>query len=302
MENRKRRLGGLLFFLLFLAAIGPWSYLHDALAQSEKSFIWRVEAEGTTVYILGSVHFLKKENYPLHPNIEKAFEKADTLVVEANINDESKINPAMIMERAFYPENDTLQAHVSKETYERVREEAQGLGLPQEQMDRCRPWFVAITISSLEFMKLGYDPTYGVDYYFLTKAANVKRILELESLDYQIRLLSGLSDTEQELFLLYTLKDLKIAGQEFNQLFKAWTSGDSQGMESILMKYMRKDPRLSGAYEKLIYERNRNMAGKIEGYLKTKGTYFVVVGAAHLIGEKGIIAILRGKGFSVVQF
>jgi uncharacterized protein len=302
VKNRSKGFERLFFFFLILSAIGPWAFVQDASAQNEKSFIWRVEAEGTTVYILGSVHFLKKENYPLHPNIEKAFEKADTLVVEANINDESKINPAMIMERAFYPENDTLQSHVSKETYERIREEAGGLGIPPEQMDRCRPWFLAITISSLEFMKLGYDPRYGVDYYFLTKAANLKRILELENLDYQIRLLSGLSDTEQELFLLYTLKDLKIAGQEFNQLFKAWTSGDSQGMESILMKYTREDRRLSSAYEKLIYERNGNMAGKIEAYLKTKGTYFVVVGAAHLIGEKGIIEILRGKGYRVVQF
>lgn len=302
MENRNKRFGRLLFFFLFLAAIGPWAYSQDALAQNEKSFIWRVEEESSTVYILGSVHFLKKENYPLPPKIEKAFEDADTLVVEANINDESKINPAMIMERAFYPENDALQSHVSKEIYEQVREEAGGLGISPEQMDRCRPWFLAVTISSLELMKLGYDPRYGVDYYFLTKAASLKRVLELESLDYQIKLLSGLSDTEQELFLLYTLKDLKMAGQEFNQLFKAWASGDSQGMESIMMKYTREDRKLSGAYEKLIYERNRNMTERIEAYLKTKGTYFVVIGAAHLVGEKGIIGILRGKGYRVVQF
>ena len=290
----------LAFFILY--AIGPWAYIQDALAQNEKSFIWRVEAEGSTVYILGSIHFLKKESYPLPPKIEKAFEEADTLVVEANINDEGKINPSIIMERAFYPENDTLPSHVSKETYGRIREEAGGLGIPPEQMDRCRPWFLAITISSLEFMKMGYDPRYGIDYYFLTKAANLKKILELESLDYQIRLLSSLSDTEQELFLLHTLKDLKIADQEFNQLFNAWTSGDCQGMESIMMKYTKEDSRLSGAYEKLIYERNKSMAGKIETYLKTKGTYFVVIGAAHLIGDKGIVEILRGKGYRVVQF
>jgi len=302
MENRNKRYGGLLFLLLFLAAIGPWAYVPEALAQSEKSFIWRVEAEGAAAYLLGSIHLLKKENYPLPPKIEKAFDEADTLVVEANINDESKINPSMIMERAFYPENDTLQSHVSRETYERIREEAGALGIPPEQMDRCRPWFLSITISSLEFMKKGYDPTYGIDHYFLTKAANVKKILELETLDYQVRLLSSLSDTEQELFLLHTLKDLKIADQEFSQLLKAWTSGDSRGMESIMMKYAKEDSRLSGAYEKLIYERNRSMAGKIEGYLKTKGTYFVVVGAAHLIGDKGIIEILRGKGYRVVQF
>ena len=295
-------MGRFLVTFFLLSAIGPWAYNQEVWAQNEKSFIWRVGANGSTVNILGSIHFLKKENYPLHPKIEKAFEEADTLVVEANINDESKINPAMIMERAFYPENDTLQSHVSKETYERIHEEAAGLGIPPEQMNRCRPWFLAITVSSLEFMKLGYDPRYGIDYYFLAKAANLKKVLELESLDYQIKLLSSLSDTEQELFLLYTLKDLKIAGQEFDQLFKAWVSGDSPGMESIVMKHTKEDRRLSSAYEKLVYERNGKMADKIEAYLKTKGTYFVVIGAAHLIGEKGVIEILRGKGYRVVQF
>ena len=302
MENGNKKFGRLLFFFLFLAAIGPWAYVQDALAQNEKSFIWRVGSDGSTVHILGSIHFLKKENYPLPPKIEKAFDESDTLVVEANINDESKINPAMIMEHAFYPESDTLQSHVSKETYEQIQGEAGGLGIPPEQINRCRPWFLAVTISSLEFMKLGYDPRYGIDYHFLAKAANLKRVLELESLDYQIKILSGLSDMEQELFLLYTLRDLKIGGQEFDELFKAWVSGDSQGMESIMTKYAKEDRGLSSAYEKLVYERNRNMAGKIEAYLKTKGTYFVITGAAHLVGEKGIIEILRGKGYRVVQF
>jgi len=302
MENRNKKFGRLLFFFLFLAATGPRAYIQDAWAQNEKSFIWRIGADGSTVNILGSIHFLKKENYPLPPKIEKAFDESDTLAVEANINDESKINPAMIMERAFYPESDTLQSHVSKETYEQIHKEAGRLGIPPEQIDRCRPWFLAVTISSLEFMKLGYDPRLGIDYYFLAKAANLKRVLELESLDYQIELLSGLSDMEQELFLLYTLKDLKIAGQEFDRLFKAWVSGDSQGMEAIMMKHAKGDKRLSNAYEKLVYERNRKMAEKIEGYLKTKGTYFVVIGAAHLVGEKGIIDLLRGKGYRVVQF
>jgi uncharacterized protein YbaP (TraB family) len=73
-------------------------------------------------------------------------------------------------------------------------------------------------------------------------------------------------------------------------------------MESIMTKYAKEDRGLSSAYEKLVYERNRNMAGKIEAYLKTKGTYFVITGAAHLVGEKGIIEILRGKGYRVVQF
>jgi uncharacterized protein YbaP (TraB family) len=150
-------------------------------------------------------------------------------------------------------------------------------------------------------MKSGYDPEYGIDKYFLSKAAGKKKILELESLDYQIDLLSGLDDTEQELFLLYTLKDLKILVQEVDKLVDAWKSGAAESMESTITKSFTEDRKFYPIYEKLIYKRNRNMTLKIEDFLRTSGTYFVVVGAAHLLGDRGIIQLLKEKGFNVEQ-
>ena len=175
-----------------------------------------------------------------------------------------------------------------------------GLSLPREVINKQRPWFLALTLTSLETLKLGFDPRYGIDNYFLSKATG-KKILELESFDYQIGLFSELSDKDQELFLLYTLKDLNVLKQELDGLIKAWTSGDTKGMELILTKSLEEDKRLSRIYEKLVYERNRSMASKIEDYLKKEETYFVMVGAGHLIGNQGIIEILKGKGFLVEQ-
>ena len=77
-----------------------------------------------------------------------------------------------------------------------------------DSFNRTKPWFLAMSIESLEFQRLDYDPANGIDVYFAGKAAGEKQIVELESFDYQIRLLSGFSDRRQELFLLYTLKDL----------------------------------------------------------------------------------------------
>ena len=137
--------------------------------------------------------------------------------------------------------------------------------------------------------------------YFLSKAKGKKRILELESFDYQIRLLSEFSENDQELFLLYTLKDLRLLGRELDRMIRAWTSGDIKSVESIMTKNMTEDGRLSSVYEKLIYERNRNMASRIEDLLKEKETCLVVVGAAHLVGSRGIIEILKEKGYLVEQ-
>jgi uncharacterized protein len=262
--------------------------------------MWSVQSKRSTVYVLGSIHLLKQDIYPLSRTIENAFEKSDVLAVEANINDINQLDIQKLMESAFYSGDDTLEKHVSGSTLDTIKEQTGRLGLPIEVVYKQKPWFLGLTLESLELMKSGYDPQYGIDKYFLSKAAN-KKILELESLDYQIDLLSGFNDNEQELFLLYTLKDLKVLAQEVDTLVEAWKSGAAESMESTVTKSFTDDRRFYPIYEKLIYKRNRNMASKIEGYLKTKGTYFVVVGAAHLIGDRGIIQLLKEKGYSVEQ-
>jgi hypothetical protein len=288
-----------MLFILFL--LGSSSYALSAVSKDQKNFLWKVQSKTSTVYMLGSIHLLKKEIYPLDKKIENAFEKSDILVVEANINDMGQIDIQKLMESAFYPDNETLEKHVSRETYEVIKKESGELGMPLEFINKQKPWFLALTFTSLELVGLGFDPNYGIDVYFLSKATGRKRISELESLDYQINLFSKFSDNDQELFLLYTLKDLNILGQEVDKMIHTWTSGDTKGMESIITKSLTENRRMSSIYEKLIYERNRNMVSRIEEFLRSKETYFVIVGAGHLIGNKGIIEILRRKGYLVEQ-
>ena len=288
-----------IFSILILLTLSV--IVQEAVAQSKKSFLWKIQSKTNTVYVFGSIHYLKKEVYPLDEKIENAFDKSDILGVEANINDIKKEDIQKLIGSAFYPENETLEKNVSTETYEMVKKELGGLGLLPEVTNKQRPWFLALTLASLETLKLGFDPNYGIDKYFLSKATGKKKILELESFDYQINLFSQLSDKDQELLLLYTLKDIDVLKQELDRLIQAWTSGDTKGVESIVTRSLAEDKRLSPIYEKLIYERNRNMASKIEDYLKTKETYFVIVGAGHLVGNQGIIEILKGKGFLVEQ-
>jgi uncharacterized protein len=298
MKNNARRLLPLLFLLCWIAAPLPRG---EVLGQEGKNFLWKVQSEASTVYLFGSIHLLKKENYPLSQTIETAFEKSDTLVVEANIQDQTKINPQAIMEKGLYPPNDGIAKHLSPEIYEMLEKETAKLGLPPEFFRMQRPWLLSMTLEAMELLKLGYDPRYGADVYFLSKAAGQKKILELESVEEQINLLAGLSEREQELLLLLTLKDLQTVAREVDQAVQAWKSGDTKGMEAVMTKGLKEDPQLAPIHEKLFVERNRKMGSTVETYLKSKGTYFLVVGAGHLTGEKGIIAELRKKGYSVEQ-
>jgi len=298
MKNNTSKLLPICFSLIFISLVIS---VQDALSQSKKSFLWRVQSKTNAVHILGSIHYLKKEVYPLDEKIERAFEQSDILVVEANINDIKKVDIQKLIGSAFYEGDDILEKHVLAETFELLKKELESLGFPLEIVNRQKPWFLALTLASLETLKLGFDPNYGIDKYFLSKAKGRKRISELESFDYQINLFSQLSEKDQELLLLYTLKDIHVLKQELNKLIEAWTSGDTKGVESTITRSLAEDQKLAPIYERLIYGRNRKMVSKIEDFLRTKETYFVIVGAGHLVGNQGIIEILKEKGYLLEQ-
>ena len=270
-------------------------------SSDQKGFLWKIQSKTTTAYILGSIHAYKGELYPLPKKMEDAFDKSDTLAVEANVNEINPESMTTMINGALYQDKSTLEKHISRETYEMTTKKLQELGLPLEIFQNTKPWFIAMTLTSMELQKLGLSPEYGIDNYFLKKAENGKRVVELESIDYQVNLLNGFSDAEQELFLVSTLEDLDLLRKDINSILKAWNTGDTKAMESFVFKSLKDDPKMLPIYEKLVFVRNKNIASKIENYLKTKEKYFVVVGAAHLVGKDGIIEILKRKGYIVEQ-
>ncbi len=286
----------LLIVLLSAAALN----FRHAWGEGQKNFMWKVRSQTATVYLLGSIHYMKKEAYPLNIAIEDAFSRSNVLAVEANVNDPEKLYFSKFIDGAFYPGDDTLEKHVSLQTYELVAGEFGKHGLPMGILSKEKPWFLALTLTALELLKSGYTPEYGIDMHFLSKAG-LKRIVELESLDQQVDLLSGFSDAEQEAFLVHTIKELDTWSRESEVLMRTWRTGDARGLESMLAKSTVSGKGMASIYEKLLYARNRSMASRVEDLLRSKDTCFVIVGAAHLVGNRGIVELLRKKGYSVEQ-
>ncbi len=286
------------FFIIFVSA----AFLSPRHAEpaSQKNFMWKATSKTATVYLLGSIHYLRKDAYPLPISIEDAFSRSNVLAVEANVNDPDKLYFSKFIDSVFYPGEDTIEKHVSRQTYELVTGEFGKYGLPAEILAKEKPWFLALTLTALELLKSGFEPQYGIDMHFLSKAAQ-KRIVELESIDQQADLLNNFSDAEQEAFLVHTIKELDTLDTESDRLLQAWRTGDAKGLESIMAKGYGPDQEMASIYEKLIYARNRSMAAKVEDFLRSKDTCFVIVGAAHLVGKKGIIELLRAKGYAVEQ-
>ena len=116
----KRRISGLLpiFLAVLLLPVVRPSY---AASRDGKSFLWEARSKTATVYLLGSLHLMKKEVYPLSEKIEKAFDRSEILAVEANINDIGHVNVMTLMEQVFYPAGESLAGHVSRASTSRAR-------------------------------------------------------------------------------------------------------------------------------------------------------------------------------------
>jgi uncharacterized protein YbaP (TraB family) len=300
METRRlrntRRLAAC--FFVYVAA----SFYHAAAAAPEagKRPIWRIQSPTNVVYLLGSIHYLKPQNYPLDPAIEAAFKDAKTVVFEMNL-DSTKGDEAqhLLVKKAAYPDKTTLQQHVSETTYQLTADKLNQIGLDIGLFKAFKPWFVANMIIARSMQAMGFDPAYGVDQYFFRKAKEAgKKTVALETFENQLDVLNKMPDFVQDLMLLQTVRTADSMRAGVNTIVKAWSAGDLKTLDATLLQSMREYPEV---YQRVIVERNRTWLPKINAYLKENESYLVIVGAGHLAGKEGLVEALKAQGYSVEQ-
>lgn len=297
---------GFLFVSAFiaLALVLPASCLRaDEAKSTGKCMMWKATSPTATVYLVGSLHMATADIYPLPKEMEAAFEHADTLVVEANTNkiDQAQMF-ALVQAKGMYQGNDTLSANIKKETYDKVTTTCTSFGLPAEAVNKMKPWLLSMTIEVLEATKAGFDPNSGIDKHFLDAAGKSdKKIEELESAEFQIDLLAGLDDKLQEAGLEAAVTDPDQIKQVMTELVAAWKAGDPEAVEKTMHKRDNDFPGIKEYTKKLITDRNEAMTQKVEGYLRANKTVFVIAGCGHMVGEKGIVEVLRSHHFQVEQ-
>ena len=138
-----------------------------------------------------------------------------------------------------------------------------------------------------------------MDRHFLQQAATGKEIVELESLRQQLEMLSGMTEEEGLFFLTQTLRDIEKGDDYPNAMFAAWRRGDVAWFEDKLKEGLDEQVASQKFYASMFTNRNLAMAGRLESLVKDGRTYFVVVGAGHLVGDNSILNLLGAKGFQV---
>ena len=296
MISKRRFSRSLVAVVAVCVAAGVFST--HPLAQT-RAFAWKATRGAGVVYLVGSVHMLTSDFYPLAPSLDAAFKDSDHLVEEADLAEMLSPNTQFSMlSKGMLPAGQTIDQLVSPATLALINKHTGG-ALPIEALKQFKPWFLAMTLEALEWQEAGFDASLGLDKHFYDRAqVEGKTVQGLETTDFQISLFDGMSKDQQERFLAETLKSVDTEKASVTKLTGAWKSGDAPTIEKLVMADVKSDPFI---YERLLVARNRTWLPKIEALFSRPRHAFVVVGAAHLVGPDGLVAMLKARGYQVVQ-
>jgi len=270
-----------------------------ACAGPPTPMLWKVSKGESTVYLLGSMHFLKDGDYPLSPDVDAAYKDAEKLVFE--ISPAELSSPAAIaitLQHGMYQDpNHKLQDDLQPTTWQELVSYGAKNNLPVAALQKFEPWMASLTLIALESQKMGMKADMGLDMHFMNMAtADHKPTAGFETVDQQLAIFYTSPLKTQEDMLRQSLDEIADFPKEMNKEHDTWRSGDSVAMLAEAKKEFAKYPEL---YQKILAQRNRNWIPQIERMLVGNDDTLVIVGALHLAGPDGVVHLLQQKGYTV---
>jgi len=286
---------------LFRAVISLTLLFWACVAAAQGPAIWEYRGSSGRVLMLGSVHVLRQQDYPLPASVQAAYAAADTLVMEI---DTTRLDPLaaqmLITELATLEDGSSMSSIMGRRDFDRASQLASGLGFDLMMMESFEPWFAALTIMNLEMMKAGFNPELGLETHLSGQAvADGKPILGLETMEFQLRLFDAMPARVQSMLLLQTLEEAGSIENEMDSMIRAWRDGDSAALSRLMGKSFSDYPEV---YNALVTERNRDWSEKIIDLGARPETSLVVIGALHLVGKDSLIRMLQNRGKKVAAW
>ncbi|HEC20101.1 MAG TPA: TraB/GumN family protein [Gammaproteobacteria bacterium] len=263
--------------------------------------LWRVSDGANVLFLGGTIHVLSKDDYPLPAAFDKAYAQSGKLVFETDVG--ASQDPAFaqaMMQRMMFTDGNSLKTVLRADVYQQLQAFGAERGLPMQMLERMRPPLAVLTLTFMELQRMGMAGA-GVDSYYFHKAqADKKSLGMLETTAEQLDFLVNMGRGRENDFVSYSLRDLRKLAQVMRDMKSAWRDGKPDALAALGMDTMRKD--FPAIYQQLLVQRNRNWVPKIDAMLHDPGTELVLVGALHLVGEEGVLAALRAKGYRIQQW
>ena len=290
--------------------------VYDSQDAGSKGLLWKADNGNNTLYLLGTIHLDRDNVYPFHKSLRDAIQASETVIFELDLNDQEGM--ALLQSLQTYSDGTTLADHISPQLYQRVQTASAALGMGADGLDAYKPWALASTFSTLSMM----DDTTGanamaIDSYVNAAAVNAgKAVAAVETYAFQGGIFDGLSAEYQQSYLDASLSlfELSLGGEsdpEMEQaaqeqeammadMFAAWKDRDPEAFARVYDKAAIIDS-TDELNSKLFTQRDPGMIQAAANYLEAEGnhTYFLAVGAGHMVDPGGIVSGLRELGYTV---
>lgn len=262
--------------------------------------LWEIQGISNRIHLLGSIHFLRPQDFPLPEAITKALIDADVIIMELDL---TTLNPitvqAIMLDKAIDPNGRGLDDFLDRRSYRRAQRLAAAVDIDLSTMRQYEPWYAALQITQLRLMQLGFDGSFGVESQILIQAIqHGKELGGLETLEAQLDSMDSLPMDAQQEFLMVTLEEAAAAGEMLDEIIDAWKSDDIAVLEENFLSDLSANAQL---YDQLIVQRNRNWTKSIVSFTEDSRNYLIVVGALHLVGDDSVLKMLNDAGFSTRQ-
>ncbi len=288
------------FFAKFCLALLFAVYPALAAENGHPISMWQIDGASNRIYLLGSIHLLRKKDHPIPSAIYDAYADAEVLIMELDMDDIDPVaEQALATQLGLIQDGRSLRDLMGSELYAEAKALAEALQIPLKLLDKSEPWYAAITVEMMMLMRIGFNPMHGIEFHLseFAKRDN-KEIFGLETTRQQLEFLDSLSPESQRNMLIQALTESMDLALFMDQLVDAWRYGDVEFLENNLLAAMQDDDEL---HQTIVVNRNINWVGQIQELLDDQDDYLIVVGALHLVGEEGIPNLLSQRGHEVRQ-
>jgi hypothetical protein len=265
---------------------------------------WRISGgTGASLYVLGSIHLGPARGWEYPPGIIGALENSKALVVEVNVNElPSEAIQQLIGHYGHLPRGRSLRRTLSPATWALIEDNLAESSIPLRAANRLQPWLLSNLIIMEAIRRENYFADQGTEDEFI-RLAGARSIVPLETPAEQIAFLGTLPRAIQELYLVDTLNHYDETGHFVNLYVNAWRSGDERVLEKLVFESYFKDPSFAPFFESIIFDRNERMSKRLKVLLDANQhageSVFVVLGVAHMIGERSIRENLAAQGYRI---
>lgn len=287
-------------FLKFVFLISALILLVINNLKAEGVMMWQADINNKTIYLVGSIHMMKAEFYPLPQQIGIAAQDSDIFIFETDLNSGGSAETmTYLMQNSMYQDGTTLDTVLADSTFALISQKMEESGLNMNKHLVYKPWYLSLTYTLNRYRKMGYSEHLGIDRHFHDFAIEQeKEIGWFEEPLEQMKLMLSISEIEPNQLISQTIKEHENYELNLDNIYQLWKTGNSSKLAELIFSSYEDSPEV---LETLVYKRNQNWTKKILKFAKDEKNYFIVVGAGHLIGEGSVIDLLKKEGIDFKQ-